>query len=1041
MRRPAQTHYMKDAKQSYGNTVMATGPMQNLLKQLRKVLAPRRESGASDAELLERFFASHDDAAFELLVWRHHRMVLGVCNRILAESNDVEDAFQATFLVLARKGRSIRKRGSLSSWLFGVARRVALEASRGTQRLQPSGLTLPSSCPEPVDELMRQEFHGIVDQELGHLPEKYRAPVVLCYLEGMTYEEAGQHLGCSKGTISTRLTRARELLRTRLASRGLAVSAGLLAAWLCENAASAGAPSSLVASTIKAATSLASGQATGMISTHVAALTEGVLKTMFLSKLKAVVAVVLVLGFFVTGATVVTYRTVAAQSDKPPTAERPAATPQKPEQDKEAFTAWGKEVGGLQAGLGFLPGQKRAYSHGEKVTLVVRVRNVGKEEVTFQYLSEFFMEKPPAVTDAAGKPVPQASINIGGLAHLPKEVKLAPGKKVELAELKLELRPAIEGLLPRGPYRIKQSGNDRFSTLYGTGKVSLQYEQVFGTSSAGRPKNAPALSRLATGKLELEIKSDPPPAATENADKEALAKAAAAKAADRGDEKAKEPPWGEAVGGWRMRLTTPSGTEYRANTPLPLSVELQNVSGGSLSLGLLAPYAEPEVTADGKRLITRTPIDISPWEGRRDQFRAGASLKWSVDFDRLRFATQPLKAGTALRVRFRLPMQGETPEGKPDDGKQRLLFSNEVSLKLKDDHPSILSGEAGLPAKWTHSTELVYREHVPLLGYDALRIDGAGRAWLVSVGRGKGQPPAAGPIRTEVVLKQEDLERLAKFLRDQKLWELPDLSQAKIPAPDEGEIRISIGAGRGSLVGSVANSSVSGQPKLQALQAEMAKVMAIVREKAATKPPVEEPQRPEVRIQRPKRIEAIPMEKFIGRFGVPQGDSIEVTFEVDERSFLRYQRLLGKGQVKGPGSPLHLGLADEDGFPHQGTLKSFADRIDPKTGTVQARGGLPNPDRLFLSGMFVRVRIPFGPPQKVLQVPEQAVLTDLGKHYLMVVTDKDILERRAVSLGTTEGNLRIIQSGVSADDWIVVSGLTNLMPGTQVKRRIAGDAP
>ena len=451
---------------------MSTGPMQNVLQHLRKALAPRGESGASDAELLERFFASHDDAAFELLVWRHHRMVLGVCSRLLADSNDVEDAFQATFLVLARNGRSIHKRGSMSSWLFGVARRVALEASRATQRLPPSGLTLPSSCPEPVDELMRQEFHGIVDEELGHLPEKYRAPVVLCYLEGMTYEEAGRHLGCSKGTISTRLTRARELLRTRLAARGLAVSAGSLAAWLCENAASAGAPNSLVVSTIKAATLRAAGQATGAISTHVAALTEGVLKTMFLSKLKPVVAVVLVLGFFITRATVLTYRTVAAQNPTPtpPIAKEPEKTPQGPAEEKKgkgAFTAWGKEIGGLQAGLGYDAGQKRAYSQGETVKVVLRVRNVGNEEVDFKHIWAFFVENPPKITDAEGKMVqlPNYWTSDQGL-HLPRSSNVAPGKEIELYEWTFDLQPNGE------------NSSRRF--IHGTGKFSFQCERIVG---------------------------------------------------------------------------------------------------------------------------------------------------------------------------------------------------------------------------------------------------------------------------------------------------------------------------------------------------------------------------------------------------------------------------------------------------------------------------------------------------------------------------------------------------------------------------------
>jgi RNA polymerase sigma factor (sigma-70 family) len=431
---------------------MATGQMQNILKHLRRILAPRVESGATDAELLERFFVSRDEAAFELLVWRHHRMVLGVCSRILADSNDVEDAFQATFLVLCRKGGSIRKRGSLSSWLFGVARRVAQEARRGTHRLQPLPLPLPSYCPDPCDELIRQELRGIFDEELGRLPEKYRTPAVLCYLEGMTYEKAGRQLGCSKGTVSTRLTRARELLRTRLAGKGLALSAGSLAAWLCENAASAGAPNSLMVSTIKAATSVAPGKAvaTAIVSAKVAALTEGMVKVMLMSKLKAVIAVVLVLGFMVTGASVLTYRTASAHGEQPPAAEAPvkASAKQEKEQgkepEKEAFTAWGKEIGGLQAGLGFRPGEHRAYHHGETVTLVVRVRNVGKEEVTVDYIPGYFVDAPPSVTDGEGETGPQVRVAGKGGDHNSVRVNLAPGKEIELAEVKLELRPASE---------------------------------------------------------------------------------------------------------------------------------------------------------------------------------------------------------------------------------------------------------------------------------------------------------------------------------------------------------------------------------------------------------------------------------------------------------------------------------------------------------------------------------------------------------------------------------------------------------------------
>lgn len=195
---------------------------------------------------------------------------------------------------------------------------------------------------------------------------------------------------------------------------------------------------------------------------------------------------------------------------------------------------------------------------------------------------------------------------------------------------------------------------------------------------------------------------------------------------------------------------------------------------------------------------------------------------------------------------------------------------------------------------------------------------------------------------------------------------------------------------------------------------------------------VKEGQRPEVRLRTPMQIAVVPHEDFTGRLDAPDGDRIGLTFELDERSYLRYQRLLRQHQVKGPDSPLSVGLADEEGFPQQGTLKGFQDQINPTTGTVRAQGSLPNPDRLLLPGMFVRVRMPFGPPQKVLAVPDATVLSDQGIPYLLVVNDKDIVERRDVSLGRVEGKMRIIEKGLGPTDWIVVGDSRNLMPGTQV---------
>ena len=184
-----------------------------------------------------------------------------------------------------------------------------------------------------------------------------------------------------------------------------------------------------------------------------------------------------------------------------PTAEGTGKGPDKQDQGpvKEAFTAWGKEVGGLQAGLGFRPGEKRAYSHGETVKLVVRVRNVGKDEVKFQYLRQFFIETPPTVTDGEGKPVPLGGVTAFGF-HTPVEVTLGPGKVIELYEWERALRPA------------KWIGNDGVPSLHGAGKFGVQYERILGNSSSGQFKPDPILSKLATGKLELEIGSAPPAA-------------------------------------------------------------------------------------------------------------------------------------------------------------------------------------------------------------------------------------------------------------------------------------------------------------------------------------------------------------------------------------------------------------------------------------------------------------------------------------------------------------------------------------------------
>src|SRR5262249_48098015 len=167
-----------------------------VLRHLRKLTGTPAGRDLTDGELLERFRSRREETAFALLVQRHGPMVLGVCRRVLNDDHDAEDAFQATFLVLVRNAASIRKQQALGSWLYGVARRVAGKArgqAAGRRARERRVVEMPRH--EPADELTWQELRSVLDDELGQLAEKYRAPLVLCYLEGKTLEQAARELG------------------------------------------------------------------------------------------------------------------------------------------------------------------------------------------------------------------------------------------------------------------------------------------------------------------------------------------------------------------------------------------------------------------------------------------------------------------------------------------------------------------------------------------------------------------------------------------------------------------------------------------------------------------------------------------------------------------------------------------------------------------------------------------------------------------------------------------------------------------------------
>jgi RNA polymerase sigma-70 factor (ECF subfamily) len=281
-----------------------------VLRQLNTIFHCGVSGPQSDEELLEQFVSGSEEtaeAAFTALVHRHGAMVLGVCRRVLGNRHAAEDAFQATFLVLARKATAIGRREQLGSWLHGVARRASMDARLRAARQHAKEKRLSIMSPvERMDEIQKSELRSILDEELARLPERHRTAIVLCELEGLSRREAAGRLGVSEGTLSSRLARAKIRLRDRLTRRGLALSAAALAFALTEDAQAVAVPLSLVDKTIRVATLVGTGSSlAGVASTSVIILTEGVLKAMLLSKLKLVFLGLVTVALITTGAGVV----------------------------------------------------------------------------------------------------------------------------------------------------------------------------------------------------------------------------------------------------------------------------------------------------------------------------------------------------------------------------------------------------------------------------------------------------------------------------------------------------------------------------------------------------------------------------------------------------------------------------------------------------------------------------------------------------------------------------------------------------------------
>jgi RNA polymerase sigma factor (sigma-70 family) len=286
----------------------ATRVSGGLLRQVHRLFCLGTVGSLTDGQLLSRFITRRgedSEAAFEELMQRHGPMVLRVCRAMLGDPLSAEDAFQATFLVLAQRARSIRRRDSVSSWLFGVARRVAAHARLSAARSRCGERLAAARTPEAYLPANRGDEWEALLEETERLPDRLRSVVVLCYLEGLTYEAAAQQLGLSEGAVRGRLARARDQLRQRLTHRGMPIPAGFIAAGAQTHVAQPlHVTDSLVDSTIRMALGFKAG-------TTAAALAQGVLRSMFLSNLRAAVVVILA----AMGSSLLAWQSLASRDD------------------------------------------------------------------------------------------------------------------------------------------------------------------------------------------------------------------------------------------------------------------------------------------------------------------------------------------------------------------------------------------------------------------------------------------------------------------------------------------------------------------------------------------------------------------------------------------------------------------------------------------------------------------------------------------------------------------------------------------------------
>jgi RNA polymerase sigma factor (sigma-70 family) len=495
-------------------------------RQLQRMLGAHRGRDWTDAQLLERFVAQREDDAFALLLRRHGPLVLGVCRRVLRREQDAEDAFQATFLMLARHAASIRRTDAVASWLYRVAHRIATKAGIAMarhksieNRMDPEA----SASSSPEDESALAELQAVLDEEVAQLPEKYRAPFVLSCLEGKTRPEIARELGWKEGTVGGRVAQARQILRRRLTKRGVALAAALTAVALSSEAKALLAPT-LIQATTKAALIYGAGHASA-VSASVAAMLKGANATMWWTKMKIVTVLVAVIGLGAACGLASAPPASGGQAD-----EKPQPSAKQQAEDADSLTYGGRV---LDPDDKPVAGAKLYLLYYTPKSLPVAVRDTSDKDGRFRFTvakAEFDtsdgpepwqaamavaladgygMGVPPfeldkkwdpadqilhlvkddlpltgRVVDLQGKAIAGVSVSVGGL-HWPRKGDLTPllnemkERKVfypPLRELTFGLegthidhflsnlvRPAVTG--PDGRFTIKGLGRERFVTL------------------------------------------------------------------------------------------------------------------------------------------------------------------------------------------------------------------------------------------------------------------------------------------------------------------------------------------------------------------------------------------------------------------------------------------------------------------------------------------------------------------------------------------------------------------------------------------------